>query len=74
MSFPTLAEIDPTVQSSFIAAAYLMENNIPNSSVELGLGLIQLPCVLARNSLPDDGHQFSVVLGHRVGTKARAPP
>jgi len=72
VSFPMPTEIDQTVQSSLIAAAYLMENYILNSSVELGLGFIQLPCALARNSLSDDGHQLSVVWGHRVGAKARA--
>lgn len=69
--FPTATEIDQTVQSGLIAAVYLMENYILNSSVELGPGFIQLPCALARNSLSDDGHQFSVVWGHRVGAKAR---
>lgn len=42
-----------------------MENYILNSSVDLGL--FNSPELLAGNSLSHDAHQFSVVLGHRVG-------
>lgn len=36
-------EIDQTVQSTFMSAAYLMENYILKFSVALGLGFIQIP-------------------------------
>lgn len=36
-------EIDQTVQSTFINVAYLMENYSLKSSVDLGLGFIQIP-------------------------------